>query len=129
MDASNRPCPFCSPAVDPRVVAAEGAAVALLDAYPVTPGHTLIVPRRHASDFFALTEEERRDLFRLADSIRERMLREDPAITGFNLGMNCGSAAGQTIPHAHLHLIPRRDGDVENPRGGVRGVIPAKQKY
>jgi diadenosine tetraphosphate (Ap4A) HIT family hydrolase len=57
------------------------------------------------------------------------MLREDPSITGFNLGLNCGRSAGQTVPHAHLHLIPRRDGDVENPRGGVRGVVPGKQKY
>ncbi len=103
-------------------------AFALLDKSPVTPGHMLLVPRRHVGDWFETTADERRDLLALADEAREWLLRER-APDGFNLGVNVGEAAGQTVFHVHLHLIPRYKGDVANPRGGVRGVIPARQNY
>ena len=104
------------------------SAFALLDRFPVTPGHMLIIPCRHVSDWFETTAEERRDLFTLADEARACLIREHRP-DGFNLGVNVGKAAGQTVFHVHLHLIPRYEGDVVNPRGGVRGVIPARQDY
>jgi len=126
---TNPECPFCSPSVLARAVAYHGTVFALDDRYPVTPGHLLIVPRRHVADWFALTEVERRDADALLLRLRERFLAGDPEVTGFNIGMNCGTSAGQTVLHAHIHFIPRRDGDCEDPRGGVRGVIPERQKY
>jgi len=123
------PCPFCSPEVVARAVAYQGTVFALYDLYPVTPGHMLILPNRHVDDWFALNDTERRDAEILLLRLRERLQAGDPTITGFNIGSNCGASAGQTIFHAHLHLIPRRDGDVKNPRGGVRGVIPIRQNY
>jgi len=122
-------CPFCSPTVLARAIAYHGTVFALDDRYPVTPGHLLIVPRRHVTDWFALTEAERRDAEALLLRLRERFLAGDPEVTGFNVGMNCGASAGQTVFHAHIHLIPRRDGDCEDPHGGVRGIIPERQKY
>jgi len=122
-------CPFCSPDTLTRAVAYHGTAFAVDDKFPVTTGHLLIIPRRHVSDWFALAEVERRDVETLLLRLRERVLAGDPTVTGFNVGMNCGASAGQTVPHAHIHLIPRRDGDCADPRGGVRGVIPARQKY
>jgi diadenosine tetraphosphate (Ap4A) HIT family hydrolase/5-methylcytosine-specific restriction endonuclease McrA len=99
------------------------------DAFPVTPGHHLIIPRRHVSDYFELTGAEHNAIQRLLRATRDRLAREDKTITGFNIGANIGASAGQTIFHVHVHLIPRRDGDMSNPRGGVRGVIPEMQKY
>ena len=118
-------CPFCKPG---PVVLQSRLAFALYDRSPVTPGHMLLIPRRHVSDWFETTDEERRDLFSLADEARALLLR-DRNPDGFNLGVNVGQAAGQTVFHVHLHLIPRYEGDVAKPRGGVRGVIPAKQSY
>jgi diadenosine tetraphosphate (Ap4A) HIT family hydrolase len=118
-------CPFCS---------TEGAALSNALAYarydinPVSRGHLLIIPRRHVADWFDVRADERQAIFSLADEARARLLTE-LAPDGFNLGINVGRVAGQTVFHAHLHLIPRYQGDVENPRGGVRGVIPAKQQY
>jgi len=129
MDPSSKPCPFCDPSIRGRVIAELGTVFGIRDAYPVTPGHSLIIPRRHVLDFFTMTDEEHRDMFAFFGLLRERLLAEDPEITGFNFGMNCGRSAGQTVPHAHLHLIPRRDGDCEKPQGGVRGVIPGRQAY
>jgi diadenosine tetraphosphate (Ap4A) HIT family hydrolase len=111
------------------MIALEGSVIAIRDKYPVTKLHTLILPKRHVSDYFDFTPEERENAERLLRSLRETILKEDPSVTGFNIGMNCGLSAGQTIMHAHIHLIPRRDGDIPNPRGGVRGVIPAKMDY
>jgi diadenosine tetraphosphate (Ap4A) HIT family hydrolase len=118
-------CPFCGAS---GAVLQNGLAFALLDRSPVTPGHILLIPRRHVPDSFETTPEERRDLWALADEARAWLLKEH-APDGFNLGINVGEAAGQTIFHVHLHLIPRYNGDVTNPRGGVRGVIPARQNY
>jgi len=122
-------CPFCTPDIKSRMVAEHGSMFAVSDIYPVTEGHLLILPERHATDWFSLTDGERRDTERLLLYLREKLLADDSTITGFNIGMNCGVNAGQTVFHAHIHLIPRRNGDVDDPRGGVRGVIPHKQKY
>lgn len=123
------PCPFCTPDVVARAVAYQGTVFALYDLYPVTPGHMLIIPNRHVDDWFALNDIERRDAEVLLLRLRERLQCGDPEISGFNIGINSGKSAGQTIFHAHIHLIPRRDGDIDHPRGGVRGVIPARQNY
>jgi len=122
-------CPFCGEKVEKRMIAQEGTVIAIRDKYSVTNLHTLILPRRHVSDYFDFTSEEREDAHSLLYSLREANRKEDPSVTGFNMGVNCGHSAGQTIMHAHIHLIPRRDGDVPNPRGGVRGVIPDKMNY
>jgi len=122
-------CPFCNPEIRKRFIAEHGSMFAVSDRFPVTDGHLLIIPLRHTPDWFTLTVQERRDAEVLLLFLREKLLAEDPTITGFNIGMNCGASAGQTIFHAHIHLIPRRDGDADDPRGGVRGVIPERQKY
>ena len=97
--------------------------------YPVTKHHTLIITNRHVESFFDLNSDELRDLSDILKSQKKILLNLDNKITGFNVGVNIGKDAGQSIMHCHVHLIPRRSGDVENPRGGVRGVIPSKQKY
>ena len=102
---------------------------ALNDGYPVTPLHTLIVPQRHIVSYFDLNPSEHKHLFPFLEKQRNRILKEDPTVTGFNIGINDGPDAGRSVHHLHIHLIPRRSGDMENPRGGVRGVIPEKQKY
>jgi ATP adenylyltransferase len=122
-------CPFCDEMVFVRATATLRTVYAVRDRYPVVDGHSLIIPFRHTPDFFTMTTDERSDAFELAERLRENMKNDDPSILGFNLGMNCGPAAGQTVMHAHIHLIPRRAGDVVDPRGGVRGVIPEKMKY
>lgn len=126
---NSRDCPFCGIEVTDRIVERIGTVMAIKDNYPVTEHHMLIIPVRHAPDFFSLTSEERRDSESLILALRKRILKSDPDVTGFNIGVNCGVSAGQTIMHAHIHLIPRRDGDIPNPRGGVRGVIPDKMAY
>lgn len=103
--------------------------LAVRDRFPVTPLHTLVVPEGHVADYFDLRPEERADAERLLRVLRDEILNEDPLVTGFNIGVNCGASAGQTIMHVHIHLIPRRDGDLDNPRGGVRGVIPERMDY
>ncbi len=125
----NSECPFCAPEIRERIMAERGTVFALHDCFPVTAGHLLIIPQRHTPDWFSLTARERSDTEALILSLREKLQSEDPTITGFNIGINCGASAGQTIFHAHIHLIPRRDGDAGDPRGGVRGVIPERQKY
>ena len=99
------------------------------DGYPVSDGHVLIVPKRHSPDYFSLTEAEIQDANRLIQIMRKQISEKYAAVTGFNVGINSGESAGQTIFHCHIHLIPRRDGDTPNPRGGVRGVIPDKMSY
>lgn len=121
-------CPFCDIAAV-RVVAENALAVLIADGFPVTPGHLLAIPRRHVGDYFDLRQPERNAIQRLLDDQRRVILKDDPEIGGFNVGVNVGADAGQTVFHAHVHLIPRRSGDVENPRGGVRGVVPGKQQY
>lgn len=122
-------CPFCAKGHHGRILAEHESAVAIADRHPVTPGHMLILPRRHVPDVFGLTADEWSDALHLIRTMRDRSLAADETITGFNIGVNCGASAGQTIRHAHIHLIPRRDGDTPRPRGGVRGVIPEKMDY
>jgi diadenosine tetraphosphate (Ap4A) HIT family hydrolase len=122
-------CPFCDETRRDGAVARLRTVYAISDQYPVTDGHVLIIPIRHTDDFFTMTREERSDALELADRLRDDLLNKDSSVVGFNLGMNCGGAAGQTVMHAHIHLIPRRVGDVLDPRGGVRGVIPEKMRY
>ena len=98
-------------------------------AYPVTKHHTLIIANRHVSNYFDLNTEELDNLNQILKKQKKELLKLDSKITGFNIGVNIGKDAGQSIMHCHIHLIPRRKGDVEDPRGGVRGVIPSKQKY
>ena len=121
-------CIFCEMPSE-RVIAENELAYAILDAFPVTEGHTLIIPKRHVSDFFSLYQPERNAMQRLLEEQRQNILNADSTVTGFNIGNNVGEDAGQTVMHCHTHLIPRRRGDVEEPRGGVRGVIAEKQKY
>ena len=121
-------CIFCEAPPD-RVIAENELCYAIRDGFPVTPLHTLVIPKRHVSDYFGLFQPELNAVRRMLDNLRSSIQEEDPTITGFNVGVNAGASAGQTIFHCHVHLIPRRDADVPNPRGGVRGVIPAKQSY
>lgn len=121
-------CLFCS-LDEGRKISENSLAYCIKDGFPVTEGHTLIIPKRHAKDFFELTKEEVLACNDLLHSERDKLQSSDPSITGFNIGMNAGESAGQTVFHCHIHLIPRRDGDVENPRGGVRHLIPGKGFY
>lgn len=121
-------CVFCDIA-PARIVEENELFVAIRDAYPVTDGHSLLIPRRHVASPRALLQPELNAMWSLASTISAALLANDPKIEGFNQGSNDGVSAGQTVMHAHFHLIPRRGGDVEEPRGGVRGVIPAKQAY
>jgi diadenosine tetraphosphate (Ap4A) HIT family hydrolase len=122
-------CPFCLRiATRDGVLAENELAVAIRDLYPVSEGHTLVVPRRHESDYFKLTEEEQIAILRLVRE-QERRLREELSPAAFNMGLNSGPAAGQTVPHAHIHLIPRYEGDVPDPRGGVRWVLASRAPY
>lgn len=122
-------CPFCYDNIKDRVVAEQNSVVAIPDNYPVTDGHLLIIPKRHTEDYFAMNETEKGDNDVLIMKLKNRIMEKDHSVTGFNLGINIGESAGQTIFHAHIHLIPRRNGDTPNPRGGVRGVIPEKMSY
>jgi len=120
-------CPFCT--IEPtRVYAANELAIALADNFPVNPGHTLIVPRRHLVSLFDATEEERAALFDLLDESRRKLLEERNP-DGFNIGINDGAAAGQTVFHLHIHLIPRYVGDCDDPRGGIRKLFPDRAPY
>ncbi len=126
-DCPEQPCPFCNVSVE-RVLESNRFAIAIADAYPVTAGHTLIVPRRHVSDVFELTIPEIRSIYHLLRIMQHR-LDEQMAPRGYNIGVNVGPRAGQTVMHAHVHLIPRYPGDVDDPTGGVRNVIPGKGRY
>ncbi len=99
------------------------------DNYPVSKYHTLIIPHRHIQSYFEINKKEIVSVNQILNFQRDEILKLDPTVSAFNIGVNDGKDAGQSIYHLHLHLIPRRYGDMENPRGGVRGVIPAKQKY
>ena len=121
-------CPFCKAESEREIIASTSLSIAFFDGFPVSPGHALIIPRRHVASFFDLTKDEQQDMLKLADSVK-RIVDEKYHPDGYNVGVNVGEAAGQSIFHVHMHLIPRYKGDVSNPRGGVRGVIPSKQSY
>lgn len=125
----NKPsCPFCSN-VAKRVLFENELAFCIRDGFPVTELHSLIIPRRHIADFFVLTPAEVRACNELLHQTREEILARDSSVEGFNIGVNVGAVAGQTVSHVHVHLIPRRRDDLANPRGGVRNVIPGKGDY
>jgi len=121
-------CLFCE-IPQQRVIASNALAYAVLDSYAVTPMHSLVMPRRHAKTYFDLGRPEINACNQLLDELRSNISGEDRSVEGFNIGINCGEVAGQSIFHCHIHLIPRRKGDVESPRGGVRHVIPGKGNY
>jgi diadenosine tetraphosphate (Ap4A) HIT family hydrolase len=120
-------CPFCSLPAS-RIVDGNDFGVVIRDAYPVSVGHTLIIPRRHIGSFFELTAEERTALMSLLDAAK-LVLDQEHTPQGYNIGINDGPVAGQTVPHLHIHLIPRYQGDRPDPRGGVRWIIPEKADY
>jgi ATP adenylyltransferase len=124
----NIACPFCGIPHE-RIIAENQLAVAIGDGFPVTDLHSLIIPKRHVEDYFELTKDELLACDELLKIVREKILASDNQVGGFNIGLNCGLVAGQTIFHCHTHLIPRRKGDVENARGGVRHLIPGKGNY
>jgi len=121
--------PFCSASIESKIIERLGTVMAIEDKHPVTKGHILVLPIRHTPDFFSMTFEEKKDADNLIQILRDRIEKTDSVVTGFNIGVNCGKSAGQIIMHAHIHPIPRRDGDTPNPKGGVRGVIPDKMGY
>jgi len=121
-------CIFCERVRSDPVLVRNELAVAFGDAYPVNPGHILVVPRRHVLDYFALTETEQAAVWQLVNQVRHAMdveFRPD----GYNIGVNVGAAAGQTVGHVHVHVIPRFKDDVADPRGGVRWVVPSRACY
>jgi diadenosine tetraphosphate (Ap4A) HIT family hydrolase len=122
-------CLFCRWIREGAVVDRLGTVAAVKDGFPVTDGHLLIIPGRHTPDWFSMTDEEMADCRALIHHLAEKIKKDDPSVTGFNIGTNSGASAGQTVFHAHIHLIPRRDGDCANPRGGVRGVIDGMRIY
>jgi diadenosine tetraphosphate (Ap4A) HIT family hydrolase len=125
--AMTQACPFCALPSE-RVIDANDVALVIRDGFPISPGHTLIIPRRHVDSFFEISTAEREGLLRLLDRAKS-VLDKEFQPDGYNIGINDGAAAGQTVPHLHLHLIPRHLGDREDPRGGVRWIIPEKADY
>jgi diadenosine tetraphosphate (Ap4A) HIT family hydrolase len=121
-------CVFCNNCAG-RIIAENELCFAIRDGFPVTDLHTLIIPKRHVADYFDLYQPELNAIHDLLSRQRQSIMHEDKTVTGFNVGINAGKSAGQTVFHVHIHLIPRRNGDVEEPRGGIRGVIPRKQSY
>ena len=124
----NNPCLFCNIKVSGLALENDLAYVSY-DSYPVSEGHCLIIPKRHVKDYFSLTNEEIIACNSLIKELKYEIELKDISIKGFNVGTNIGKISGQSILHCHIHLIPRREGDVENPQGGVRSVIPSKQHY
>ena len=124
----NNPCLFCN--INSKDLIFDNEfAFASFDSYPVSKYHSLIVPKRHILDYFELTNDELLACNDLIKKIKKKIQNKDKTVDGFNIGTNSGVVAGQSIMHCHIHLIPRRKGDVDNPQGGVRGVIPSKQHY
>ena len=122
-------CPFCSADLDPYMLFQGELVLGLWDGFPASPGHVLLVTRRHVADWFAASPAEQQALIEAIPVARDRILERGHAPDGFNIGVNVGTAAGQTVMHLHLHLIPRYAGDVPDPAGGVRFVIPCKANY
>ena len=127
-DGKQKDCIFCN-MDESRMIFQNDLFYAIRDGFPVTFLHTLLIPRRHVTSYFSLSSDEKSTLIETLDFLRGGILDSDASITGFNVGFNDGVSAGQTVMHCHVHIIPRREKDVSDPRGGVRGVIPDKQKY
>ena len=128
MKDPNNPCIFCNEKKN-NIVDENDHAYASYDPYPVSKKHCLIVPKRHVKNYFDLSEKEILACNQLIKSMKIKIEEKDKSVKGFNIGTNSGKAVGQSIMHCHVHLIPRREGDVKNPQGGVRSVIPLKQYY
>jgi len=124
----NNPCLFCD-SKKSGIAQENDLAYASYDSYPVSDHHCLIIPKRHVKDYFDMTNDELIACNDLLQMIKNEILEKDNTVKGFNIGTNAGKIAGQSILHCHIHLIPRREGDVDNPQGGVRSVIPNKQHY
>ena len=124
----NNPCLFCN-IKESGFTYENNLAYASYDSYPVSKHHCLIIPKRHIRDYFELSNEELIACNDLIKIVKNEIINKDQNVKGFNLGTNIGNVSGQSIMHCHFHLIPRKDGDVENPQGGVRSVIPNKQHY
>ena len=122
-----KPCPFCTLPLE-RIIDSNDLALVIRDGYPVSPGHTLVIPKRHIGSWFEITPEEQSAMLDLLGRAKA-VLEEDFKPDGYNIGINDGPTAGQTVPHLHMHLIPRYKDDLKDPRGGVRWVIPGKAKY
>ena len=124
----NNPCLFCD-SKKSGIAHENDLAYASYDSYPVSDHHCLIIPKRHIKDYFDMTNDELIACNDLIQIVKNEILSKDINVKGFNIGTNAGKIAGQSIMHCHIHLIPRREGDVDNPQGGVRSVIPSKQHY
>lgn len=120
-------CPFCTLPQE-RIIESNDSGVVIRDGFPVSPGHTLIIPRRHIGSFFDLNVDERNDLMQLLEKAKD-VVNAELCPAGYNIGINDGAAAGQTVPHLHIHLIPRYLEDSTDPRGGIRWVIPEHADY
>ena len=121
-------CIFCNPILS-EIVLDDVLVYARKDKHPVTSMHTLIIPKRHVESYFLLDHSEINAVHKILRVMKEKIEMKDESVSAFNIGINSGADAGQSIAHLHIHLIPRRKGDVDNPQGGVRGVIPRKQHY
>ena len=128
MKDPNNPCIFCKIKIE-ELQFENNLAFSSKDSFPVSKYHSLIIPKRHVENYFDLTKEEVLACNELILKTKQNILEHDPSIKGFNIGTNAGKVAGQSIMHCHIHLIPRREGDVDNPQGGVRSVISKKQHY
>ena len=122
-----KPCPFCILPAE-RIIDSNQFGVTIRDGFPISPGHTLVIPKRHIGSWFAISNEEQLGLLDLLARAKV-VLQEELNPDGYNIGINDGPVAGQTVPHLHMHLIPRYKGDIDDPRGGVRWIIPEKAKY
>ena len=128
MNDPNNPCIFCKINQN-EFIFENDYAYASLDSYPVSQSHSLVVPKRCIENYFELDEKEILACNDLIKKLKKKIMKEDKSVEGFNIGTNAGKVAGQSIFHCHIHVIPRRKGDVDNPQGGVRSVIPLKQHY
>ena len=128
MNDPNNPCIFCSSKTQ-KIILENKLTYSTYDSYPVSKFHSLIIPKRHISSYFDLSNEEIIDINKIIFKMKSEIENKDKSVMGFNIGSNSGKVAGQTIMHCHIHLIPRRKDDVVNPQGGVRAVIPSKQHY
>jgi diadenosine tetraphosphate (Ap4A) HIT family hydrolase len=124
----NSKCPFCNLESDRKIILESSFAFSVFDKFPVSQGHALIIPKRHCKNYFDLSMEEQTECWKIVNEVK-KMILEKYHPDGFNIGININEAAGQTVFHVHIHLIPRYEGDVEEPQGGVRGIIPHKKFY
>ncbi len=131
MSIKSKKCPFCNILLlsTSEILFENIESISIKDKYPVVKDHVLIIPKRHVSSFFNLTTPEKNHCILMLDIIKDYLLEKDKTITGFNVGFNDGTDAGQTIFHCHIHVIPRRKNDVLNPVGGIRNIIPGKGIY